>query len=71
VNRLNSAGETVTGQSGTAGDWSWTFSADQFGNQWSTGATLGVDSFMPQDSTYFDTTTNRLARYGARGSSPP
>ena len=71
VNRLNSAGETVTGQSGTAGDWSCTFSADQFGNQWSTGATLGVDSFMPQDSTYFDTTTNRLARYGARGSSPP
>ena len=71
VNRLNSVGEAVTGQTGSAGNWSWTFSADQFGNLWSTGANPDVGSLMPQDSSYFDPTTNHLVRYGARGSSSP
>jgi YD repeat-containing protein len=66
LNRLTTASESVTGlPSGVAqGSWSWTFGADQYGNLWGTN-TMGMSALMPPSSTYFDSATNRLSKYGA------
>lgn len=66
LNRLSGASESVTGvPSGiNSAPWSWTFGADQYGNLWGTN-TLGLAALMPPAPTYFDTSNNRLKKYGA------
>jgi RHS repeat-associated protein len=62
VNRLWTAGETVTGApTGTApGNWSSTFGYDQYGNQWTT-TTLPPTPGTPSGQPQFTAASNRLA----------